>query len=170
MIYDLKNKMPINSFMSGYDDIIVNHRAEYTIGFKLHLKEVFSLSEDDYLMINDIFNNIIKRLPNYTIIHKQDKFSKVEYTLENQKISDKDRYGIYKAFKFLERAYINHECFIFFTKTSPDVKNRNITTSLLSKHLIPNELITPKNITDFYNTISAIEDLLKASNYFVVYT
>src|SRR5690606_36773179 len=104
--YKLSDSFPINKFMPGYDDMIVNNRAEYTVGFRLYLREVFTLEEGDYFDIDKLLESVIKRLPNYTICHFQFRYKKVDFKGEDFSRFDKERYGIYKAFKFLERALI----------------------------------------------------------------
>src|SRR5690606_17967241 len=116
--YKLNDCFPISKFQTGYDDMIVNNRGEYTVGFRLYLKEVFTLQEADYFEMDKILESIIKRLPNYTIVHFQYRYKKIDFTEKDFKRFENERYGIYKAFKFLERALIKDEVYVFFTKTT----------------------------------------------------
>jgi len=166
--YRLTDSFPINKFQTGRDDVVVNNRAEYSVGFRLHLKEVFTLQESDYFEIDRILEAVLKRLPHHTIAHFQFRYRKIPYTEKDFGKFEKERYGIYKAFKFLERAIIKDEAYVFFTKTGPSVRKRTKGLSLLHKNLVPQELIDPKISEDFYNAMSSVEDVLKNSGYFIV--
>jgi len=166
--YRLTDSFPINKFQTGRDDVVVNNRAEYSVGFRLCLKEVFTLQESDYFEIDRILESVLKRLPHHTIVHFQFRYGKIPYTEKDFGKFEKERYGIYKAFKFLERALIKDEAYVFFTKTSPAVRKRTKGLSLLHKNLVPQDLIDPKVSEDFYNAMSSVEDVLKNSGYFIV--
>lgn len=164
--YKLNDCFPISKFQTGYDDMIVNNRGEYTVGFRLYLKEVFTLQEADYFEMDKILESIIKRLPNYTIVHFQYRYKKIDFTEKDFKRFENERYGIYKAFKFLERALIKDEVYVFFTKTTASINKRTKGLSLLHKNFIEPDLINPKISDEFYNAMSSVEDVLKNSDYY----
>jgi len=53
-----------------------------------------------------LLESVLKRLPHHTIVHFQFRYRKIPYTEKDFGKFEKERYGIYKAFKFLERALI----------------------------------------------------------------
>ncbi|MGB4776495.1 MAG: TraG family conjugative transposon ATPase [Daejeonella sp.] len=159
----LTDKIPIYKIR---DDVVITKRADIAIGFKLGLKEIFTLSEQDYEDINTLFHQIIKRLPEYSVIHKQDWFLKKVYKPNNKR--GDSLLGKHSEFKFLERAHVEHECYIFFIKTNKNVTGRSYSTSLFNSSLIPSDSLNERVFDDFYNTVSSIEENIKQSGFFQI--
>ncbi len=65
---DLSEVMPIQYIDNNY---IVNGNGDITIGYKIFFPEVFSLSEEDALMIHSKIEGLLKLLPAGTTFHQQ---------------------------------------------------------------------------------------------------
>ncbi|MEC3881829.1 TraG family conjugative transposon ATPase [Parapedobacter sp. 10938] len=163
MKISLADRQPIYRIVN---DVVISKRANYTIGFGVKLREAFSLSPDDYDEIGKIMLSVIKRLPNYTVVHKQDWFNQVNYGINNRE--EDSLLSTYTAFKFLERKYVSHECYLYFTKTTADVKKRTSSVSLLNRKIVPSDLIDREKYDEFRSAVMAIQDMLNHSGYFIV--
>lgn len=65
---DLSEVLPIQTIT---DNVIVNGNGDLTIGYRLFLPEVFTLSEDDANYIHECLKGLFKMLPAGTIVHQQ---------------------------------------------------------------------------------------------------
>ena len=79
---DLSKVMPIQTITDG---VIVNGNGDLTIGYRLFLPEVFTLSEDTAKGIQDRIDGLLKMLPSGTILHQQCYYSVSNY--ENDEYS-----------------------------------------------------------------------------------
>ena len=58
------------------DDVIVSRRGELTIGWELTLPVAYSLSEEEYDAMILRYCEAVKRLPDWTLVHRQDVYLK----------------------------------------------------------------------------------------------
>lgn len=65
---DISTVLPIQSIT---DDIIINGNGDITIGYRMFLPEVFTLSQDAAKYIHERLEGLFKMLPAGTIIHQQ---------------------------------------------------------------------------------------------------
>lgn len=84
---DLLTVFPIQTIT---DDIIVNGNGDITVGYKLFLPEVFTLSKEDGRYIQERLEESFKMLPPGTIIHQQlyyyiNRYKNDEYSINSLK-------------------------------------------------------------------------------------
>jgi hypothetical protein len=110
----LESKFPLLAVENG---CIVSKDADVTVGFRVSLPELFTVTGNEYEAVHSAWTKAIKVLPNYTIAHKADWFIKENYTPDIQK---DDLSFLSRSFErhFNERPYLNHACFLFLTKTT----------------------------------------------------
>src|SRR5829696_8835925 len=60
-------------------DCILSKQGDITIGFKVELPELFTLSDKDYEAFHQAWIKAIKVLPKYSVFHKQDWFVDAKY-------------------------------------------------------------------------------------------
>ena len=65
----LESKFPL---FSVEHDCIVSKQADLTVGFRVTLPEIFTVSSAEYEAMHGTWLKAIKVLPHYTILHKQD--------------------------------------------------------------------------------------------------
>lgn len=73
---DLSKVMPIQTITQG---VIINGNGDLTIGYKLFLPEVFTLSEEEARQIHERLEGLLKMLPFGTIIHQQNFYTAETY-------------------------------------------------------------------------------------------
>ena len=71
-ITTLENKFPILSVEEG---CIISKDADITVGFKVELPEIYSVTSEEYTAIHSAWVKSIKVLPDYSIVCKQDWFT-----------------------------------------------------------------------------------------------
>lgn len=73
---DLANVLPIETIT---DKVIVNGNGDLTIGYKMFLPEVFSLSLEEAIVMQERLLALLRMLPSGTIIHQQNLYSITAY-------------------------------------------------------------------------------------------
>lgn len=99
---DWKNIFPI---MGIEEDAIVSNNGDVTIGFSLMLREIFTMSERDYMDVHDAMVQMVSKLPIGTTVHKQDFFYTSEYAPEftgKENISQRSNMRFFAEFPVLK--------------------------------------------------------------------
>lgn len=79
---DLSTVLPIQTIT---DDVIVNGNGDLTVGYRMFLPEVFTLSKEDANYIHSRLEGLFKMLPAGTIVHQQSYYYVGHY--ENEEYS-----------------------------------------------------------------------------------
>ncbi|MCK8521187.1 TraG family conjugative transposon ATPase [Aquimarina sp. D1M17] len=107
------------------NDLIVSKKGDISVGYKLKLPQIYSLDMAAIERINQLFDKIIRSLPEDTIIQKQDYFFvdtvKEAIAKGEHMLSRSDNKFFY------EKPTLSHECYLFITKDSK--KKMSITSS-----------------------------------------
>ena len=133
------------------DGILISKNGDLTVGYEIHLPEIWTLGELDYEKNHSDWVNCIKDLPAYTIVHKQDIYYDAEYKYEG-----KQETFLQKAFAnhFNGRHFLKHKCYLFFTKSTKDTfKNITARKSPLCKTLIPQENFDQNEQIAFFKAV-----------------
>ena len=142
------------------NNCIISKMADVTVGFRLHLPEIFTLSTDDYRSLHSILVKAIKLLPVGTIVHKQDWFIEEKYEADYEQGDDS---FLTQAFQrhFAERPYLNHYCYLYISKLPKfRQKQKSNRHSLTRRRLVPREQLTPRELQPFFDTVSQFERIL----------
>ena len=73
---DWRQVMPVLAIKNG---IIVSRRGELTLGWELSLPAAYSLSEQDYDSLILRYYEAVRRLPPWTVLHRQDVYLRDEW-------------------------------------------------------------------------------------------
>jgi hypothetical protein len=112
----LESKFPL---LSVEHDCIISKDAEITVGFKVTLPELFTVTSTEYEAIHSTWLKAIKVLPDFSIVNKQDWFIQENYEPDVQK---DELSFLSRSFErhFNERPFLNHTCYLFLTKTTKE--------------------------------------------------
>jgi hypothetical protein len=112
----LENKFPL---LAVEQDCILSKDADITVGFKVELPELFTVTSTEYEAIHSAWVKAVKVLPDYSIVHKQDWFIRENY---EPNIQGENMSFLSRSFErhFNERPYLNHTCYLFLTKTTKE--------------------------------------------------
>lgn len=162
---DLGKVMPIQTITDG---VIVNGNGDLTIGYKLFLPEVFTLSEEAAKNIQERLEGLCKMLPAGTVLHQQCYYYASHY--ENDEYSTNPlKVGNLKYFDGKQTLNCYTNLYITFTDTGKSGVRRNASnTSLLRKFNYPFKqpysnyearlsVMTP-TILNFENGLSSISE------------
>jgi len=154
---ELENKLPIYKVEQ---DCIISQNADITVAYRVELPEVFTLSAREYETVHQTWVKAAKLLPKFSILHKQDWFIEEKYQPD---INDDDLSFLSRSFErhFNERPFLNHYCYLFLTKTSPDRMKLHSTFSSLSRgKIIPKDMLEPHIINEFMSAVGQIERII----------
>ncbi len=155
----LESKFPLLAVENG---CIISKDADVTIGFKVSLPELYTVTSAEYEAIHSAWVKAIKVLPNYVVVHKQDWFTKESY--EPQVGGDKS--FLSNAFErhFNERPFLNHSCYLFLTKTTKERSRQQSNFSTLCRGtLVPKEMQNQAAINMFIECVGQFETIINES-------
>ncbi|HEX8333448.1 MAG TPA: DUF3875 domain-containing protein, partial [Segetibacter sp.] len=122
-------------------DCILSKQGDITIGFKVQLPELFTLSDKEYEAFHQAWIKAIKVLPRYSVFHKQDWFVDAKYQADFLK-EDKSFLTRSSERFFNERPFLRHECYIFLSKKPIGRKaSSSLFSNLLRKSIVPEQTL-----------------------------
>lgn len=158
----LESKFPL---LAVENDCIISKDADITIGFKVELPELFTVTSTEYEAIHSAWVKAIKVLPDYSIIHKQDWFIQENYLADIEK---QESTFLSRSFErhFNERPFLNHSCFLFITKTTKErLRSRSNFSSLCRGFIIPKEIQDRELVMKFLDSVGQFEKIINDSGY-----
>ena len=161
-ITTLENKFPILSVEEG---CIISKDADITVGFKVELPEIYSVTSEEYTAIHSAWVKAIKVLPDYSIVCKQDWFTEESYKAKSDK---EDMSFLSKSYErhFNERPFLNHTCYLFLTKTTKDrAKQQSNYTALTRGFLVPKEMQDKETAQKFLESVDQFERIMNDSSF-----
>ncbi|RYY52307.1 MAG: DUF3875 domain-containing protein, partial [Chitinophagaceae bacterium] len=124
---EARDMLPLQKVEKG---CILSMAGDVTVGFKVLLPEIFSLSDSDYGRFHAAWVRAIRVLPQHSVLHKQDWFLedsfRADFSQERSFLSaSSERF-------FNERPFLEHSCYLYLTKKP---SGRKLSSSLLSNVL-----------------------------------
>lgn len=110
----LERKFPLLSVENG---CIVSKDADLTVAFEVELPELYTVTAAEYEDIHSSWVKAVKVLPDFSVVCKQDWFTKETYRPD---FRDGEQSFLSKSYErhFNERPYLNHKCYLYLTKTT----------------------------------------------------
>lgn len=158
----LERKFPLLSVEQG---CILSKDADLTVGYRVSLPELFTLTADEYEAMHAAWVKAVKVLPNFSIIHKQDWFSEERYVPDTGR---EDAGFLARSFErhFNECPYLNHTCYLFLTKTSKEHSRTTSAFNALTRgFIIPKELQNPDAVQQFLECCDQFERIISESGF-----
>lgn len=98
------------------NDLLISKKGDLSLVYKLRLPQIYSLDLDSIENINEIFDKVIRSLPEDTVIQKQDYFyiDKVDGAIAKAEniLSRSDNQFYY------EKPTLSHECYLIISKNA----------------------------------------------------
>ena len=158
----LESKFPL---LSVEHDCIVSKDADVTVGFRVELPELYTVTATEYEAIHSAWVKAMKVLPDYSIVHKQDIFIKENYKPQ----TDKENISfLSRSFErhFNERPYLNHYCYLFLTKTTKERSRTQSNFSTLCRgFIIPKEIKDKEAMTKFIEAVGQFASIMNESGF-----
>ena len=157
----LESKFPL---LSVEHDCIVSKDADVTVGFRVELPELYTVTSAEYEAVHSAWVKAMKVLPDYSIVHKQDIFIREEY----QPQIDGEMSFLSRSFErhFNERPYLNHYCYLFLTKTTKERSRTQSNFSTLCRgFIIPKEIKDIETVTKFIEAVGQFASIMNESGF-----
>ncbi|WP_436414112.1 TraG family conjugative transposon ATPase [Petrimonas sp.] len=158
----LENKFPL-LVIEG--NCIISKDADVTAVYRVELPELFTVTAGEYEAIHSTWHKAIRVLPRYTVVHKQDWFLKENYHSDIRKDEVSFLSRSYER-HFNERPFLNHECYLYLTKTTKQrmALQSNFTT-LCRGSILPKEIKDEETILRFLESVSQFERIMNDSGF-----
>ncbi|RHJ95092.1 TraG family conjugative transposon ATPase [Parabacteroides bouchesdurhonensis] len=158
----LESKFPLLSVEHG---CIVSKDADITVGFRVELPELYTVTSAEYEAIHATWVKAMKVLPDYCIVHKQDIFIRETYKPDTDK---EDMSFLSRSFErhFNERPYLNHYCYLFLTKTTKERSRTQSNFSTLCRgFIVPKEIKDKEAVLKFLESVGQFASILNESGF-----
>ena len=156
----LERKFPLLCVENG---CIVSKDADLTVVFEVELPELYTVTSTEYEAIHSSWIKAIKVLPNYSVVCKQDWFTKETYRPDFK--TDEQSF-LSKSYErhFNERPYLNHRCYLYLTKTTKErSRQRSDFNTLCRGFLLPKEITDKDAATKFLEAVDQFERIVNDS-------
>lgn len=140
------------------NNMLISKKGDISVAYKLVLPQVYSLDVNAINRINQLFDKIIRSLPEDTVIQKQDYFFvdtiKEAITQGDQMLSRSDNKFFY------EKPTLTHECYLFITQDSKNKISFSSSPSLYEKYM--------QNVEDFLKVVDTSISFLEKEEFFTI--
>jgi len=161
----LESKFPL---LSVEHDCIISKDADITVGYRVELPELFTVTSAEYEAIHSAWLKAVKVLPNFSVVHKQDWFIEENYTPDIQK--DETSF-LSRSFErhFNERPFLNHSCYLFLTKTTKERSRMQSNFNALTRgFIIPKEMQDKDTAIKFIESCEQFERIINDSGFITI--
>lgn len=130
------------------EDCILSKAGDYTVAYRIRKPELFTLSGADYEGLHRTFVKAIRVLPPYSVLHLQDWYTKVSYQPD---FSGEEKSWLGQASErfFNERAWLDHEAYLFLTKRVGNWWSNSAISQLIRPYIIPRETLDKRAAESF---------------------
>lgn len=156
----LERKFPLLAVENG---CIVSKDADLTVAFEVELPELYTVTADEYEDIHSSWIKAIKVLPAYSVLCKQDWFTKESYS---PGFKTEEQSFLSKSYErhFNERPFLNHRCYLYLTKTTRErTRQRSDFNTLCRGFLLPKEITDKDMATRFLESVEQFERIMNDS-------
>lgn len=147
-------------------DFILSKSGDASAVLKLELPEMFTLSSDDYNALHSVWLKAIRILPEGTILHKQDCFTRAKYHGDT---AGSDDFLKESSDRFFEgRPFMDHTCYLVITSKAAGRRPASSAFSnLLRKSILPAK-VNSAQYTRLGDVIGQFSKILSDSGYLQV--
>ncbi len=147
--------------------IIISKQGDATLGFRVELPELFTLSDPEYEAFHQVWLKAFRVLPRHTVLCKQDWFIRSGHLPDFSKESFLDRSS--ERF-FNERPFLDHSCYLYLTQKPAGRKNAtSLFSSLTRPALLPKETMGAQTLQDFRDACGQFQRILQDSGFVRMY-
>ncbi|WP_418800236.1 TraG family conjugative transposon ATPase [Porphyromonas sp.] len=163
-VRNLERLFPLLAVENG---CIISKEADLTVAFKVELPELFTITEEEYEQIHSTWSKAIKVLPVYSIVHKQDWYTTETYRAEHLGDAQMSFLDRSSERHFNERPFLNHDCYLYLTKTTRQrMAQKSDFSSLVQGRLVPKEMTDKEGVNAFLDAVDQFERIVNDSGLF----
>lgn len=158
----LEDMLPI---LDVAHDAMLSKQGDLTVGFKVFLPELFTLSDKDYEAFHQAWVKAIKVLPKYSVFHKQDWFIQSKY--QSGFLKEEPSFLSLSSEQFFnERPFLEHTCYLFLTKKPAGRKQADsLLSNLTRRSIVPEQAINPYLLQEFVNVCGQFRQIVEDSSF-----
>lgn len=165
-VRNLERLFPLLAVENG---CIISKEADLTVAFRVELPELFTITEEEYEQIHSTWSKAIRVLPVYSIVHKQDWYTTETYRAEHLGDAQMSFLDRSSERHFNERPYLNHDCYLYLTKTTRQrMAQKSDFSSLVQGRLVPKEMTDKEGISAFLDAVDQFERIINDSGLFSI--
>lgn len=158
----LADMLPI---MEVAHDAILSKQGDLTVGYKVNLPELFTLSDKDYEAFHQAWVKALKVLPRHSVFHKQDWFVQSNYKPDFLK-DDQSFLSLSSERFFNERPFLEHACYLLLTKKPANRKPVNsILSNLIRRSIVPEQAVNPQFYQEFVDACGQFRQIVEDSGF-----
>ena len=160
----IESKFPLLAVEGG---CIISKDADVTVAFRVDLPELFTVTSAEYEAIHAAWVKAVKVLPDYSIVHKADWFTKENYRPE---MGDGEMSFLSRSYErhFNERPFLNHSCYLFLTKTTKERMRMQSNFSTLCRGFIIPKEVNKDMATKFLEAVGQFERIINDSGFITI--
>ena len=143
--------------MAIRDDVVISRRGDLTVGWELSLPVACSLSEDDYDSVISRFYEAVRKLPPWTIVHRQDIYT---YSTYEPDVSAGSFLSQSFERHFGGRRFLVHRSRLFLTLSNRASASRNGSSSGIFGIRFTADMPSEKDIRNF---LSSAEEFIQSA-------
>jgi conjugation system TraG family ATPase len=145
----LKDRLPIWEVAA---DHIVTKAGDSTLAFAVIKPEIFTQSAAELQALHRTWVRALHTLPPNTIVHIQDWYWQTQWTAD---LENGDTTFLSRSSDLFhhERPWLNHCCYLYITRR-PARRVVTAGTSLLQKHFVPQDTLSPAATHEFKSQVS----------------
>ncbi|SHG36943.1 TraG family conjugative transposon ATPase [Dysgonomonas macrotermitis] len=158
----LESKFPL---LTVEHDYILSKDADLSVAYRVELPELFTVTSAEYEAMHSAWLKAIKVLPNYSVVHRQDWFVEEKYKPELDK---EDISFLSRSFErhFNERPFLNHNSYLFVTKTTKERARQQSNFNALTRgFIIPKEMQDKETLQKFIEAVGQFERIINDSGF-----
>jgi len=163
---DSSTVLPIYKIEHG---CILSRQGDVTVGFRVQLPEIFTLSDREYEAYHQSWVKAIKLLPANCVFHKQDWFVRGSFQGDFGAIGDSFLSRSSERF-FSERECLDHNCYIFLTRRADGKKlSSSVYSNILRKSFAPAQTTARALVEGFLDAASQFARVMGDSGFVVMH-
>ncbi|MDN3588127.1 TraG family conjugative transposon ATPase [Pedobacter aquatilis] len=145
-------------------DCILSRQGDVTVGFKVSLPEIFTLSDREYESYHQSWVKAIKLLPETCMFHKQDWFVKGRFKADFDSAGDSFLGRSSERF-FKERECLDHSCYIFLTRKAGGRLSSSALSNVLRKSIAPAQTTNQVLVDEFLDAAGQFVRIMQDSGF-----
>lgn len=130
-------------------DCILSPAGDVTMAYGVQMREQFTSSDADLEALHHAFIKAVKVLPENSVYHQQDFFTESSYVADYSKPLSFLSHSSERFFN--EQPCLHHRCNVYITLRASAKKIITASSSLLRRHIIPDEVLNETVLQDFFN-------------------
>lgn len=168
MLFNTQKKISDIDPRLSYDgNLMLLRTGQVAQVYEITLPPLYSISTNEIESMGNTFNDVLKALPNYSVMHKMDIYQEDTYRF-NVHRPDNIHNQSYKL-KYNEAPVMVHKCYLVIGTTSKTINRQtSLTSSLFATKIAETKAIEPGFLDSFKLILDRVEQLFETNPLFQI--